>query len=81
MTTLEWAVECGYIQMITDAFLGRAETGLGEIRRNFNDDRQCFIRYAQMQQSAALREGHPESHTYIQHCLDDLGAPSHDLRH
>lgn len=78
MNTLEWAVECGYISMITDAFLGRAETGIEEIRRNFNDDRDCFIRYAQMQKNSALRENHPESATYIQHCLDDLGAPDHD---
>jgi len=67
-TDLEWAAECGYIELVT-ARGGKVPA--------LNNDTATFIRYCTMQRDMATREGRHDSAQYIQHCLDDLGAPDH----
>jgi hypothetical protein len=65
MKLQEWCAECTYISRVTD------------VRGNvpeMNHDVATFIRYCEMQQEAATREGFHDTATYIGECLDDMRA-------
>lgn len=72
MTTTEWAVECGYIALITNAILDKHEEGKGEFQRKFDGDVERFRQFCRDKQRQAEAEGRHDSVVYIEHCLDDL---------
>lgn len=71
-TDFTWASECDYISKVTDVARGLRTPDEAFNLSNFNYDRSAFIRYCIMQRNAAERQGHSDSATYIQHCIDDL---------
>ena len=62
-SAFDWSQECGYISAVTDL--------KGDVK-DMNYDKAVFLRYCEMQKAAALRAGHDDSATFIQHCIDDL---------
>lgn len=62
-TLTQWQEECNYISVVTDK--------KGNVQEmNFSKD--VFVRYCNMQKSAANKSGFYDVETYIQHCIDDL---------
>lgn len=74
MNATEWAVECGYIQMITNAILGKDETGRKEFGRKFGGDVERFRQFCLDKQRQAEKQRRHDSVVYIQHCLGDLNG-------
>lgn len=62
-TDFQWSQECRYISEVTD------KRGLVP---EMNNDTATFIRYCEMQQAAAEKDGFNDAVTTIQHCIDDL---------
>lgn len=71
-TAFEWSRECAYISNVTTRVVNSTPNAL----RNFNDDRDCFVRYCQMQQKHMNEDGFFDSAEYVGHCLNDLGVQS-----
>jgi len=63
VTDLEWQKECRFIGVCTE-FKGKME--------QFNNDKECFLRYCRMQRDRANVEGFFDTALYIQECIDDL---------
>lgn len=64
-TANEWRIECNYLDRTADK-RGRVP--------EMNNDTSVFVRYCQMQQKQAERDGFHDVVTYIGHILDDLTA-------
>lgn len=71
-TDFDWSRECDYIHYTTTDCLGHGASHRS--MKSFNYDKACFVRYCEMQRDCATRDGHHDSATYIQECLDDLIA-------
>ena len=63
MNANEWREECNYISRLAD------KAGMVP---EMNHDIGAAIRYCEMQQAAAEREGFRDAATYIGECLDDM---------
>jgi hypothetical protein len=62
-TDMEWKAECVYIAEVTHK--------LGDVKE-MNFDCATFVRYCEMQQQSAERDGQYDAAEYIGHCIDDL---------
>lgn len=63
MTDFEWSRECNYLSAVAD------RQGLV---KEMNFDRATFVRYCEMQQHLAKRDGQYDAAEYIGHVIDDL---------
>lgn len=68
MKLSDWVAECQYISHHTDLFVrgGRSP--------DFADVAQ-FLRYCEMQQRSAEREGFPDASLNIRQCMNELEVP------
>lgn len=72
MNTIEWAVECGYISLLTNAIRGEAKEGKEAFQRKFGGDVEAFRRFCREKQAQAEQAGRHDTAAYIGQCLDDL---------
>lgn len=72
MTTLDWVMECAYLDHMALVFKGKRQPDERCNPSDFNQDSKTFLGHCQTRQRAAHDAGRHDSAVYIQHIIDDM---------